>query len=97
MTEDRKIPNSSSRTFLKRTAALAWDMLTYWRHIPESISNVWYRLLMDGFWTSVGALIALVFVILDPFLFWLAPLLVLVQIRKERRWREMGYDDDDFE
>jgi hypothetical protein len=52
---------------------------------------------MDGFWTSVGALIALVFVILDPFLFWLAPLLVLVQIRKERRWREMGYDDDDFE
>jgi hypothetical protein len=44
---------------------------------------------MDGFWTSVGALIALVSSFFDPFFFWLAPF-VGTRANKERRWREMG-------
>lgn len=87
------VKEGTFREWLESSFALAWDMLTAWRHVPESIDMIWFRLLTAGFWAAFGALLALLTILIDPLLFWTAPILLIIRARNQRRRLEASAKD----
>lgn len=78
-------------TYWQKTKRIAWIWLTGWGVAHRHFSSV-MRGLMDAAWGLAGAMVSvalLVFCVIAPLLFWLAPLIAAVvhklEVREEVR------------